>query len=260
MPEPITEQGEATLGLWQGAWIAALVTGAIVWGLMAWVVVAYRRRHEDEVPVQTRYNLPLEIFYTIAPIMMVVVFFAHTIRVQDVILDDSPPDNVVEVVGQKWSWTFNHGVGSPDLAANEDNTDLDFPYDEYANVVGTLTDIPTLLLPLGETTRFNLHSPDVIHSFGVPGFLTKMDVIPGRVNSFQVTPQIEGTFKGKCFELCGAQHSRMLFDVKVVSPAEYDAYVASLVEAGDSAAAPLLGGDAARTQVGLDVTETEEGQ
>ena len=75
MPEPVTEQGESTLALWQGAWIAALVTGVIVWSLIGYAVVAYRRRSDDEIPVQTRYNLPLEIFYTVAPVMMVVVLW-----------------------------------------------------------------------------------------------------------------------------------------------------------------------------------------
>ena len=150
MPEPITEQGESTLALWQGAWLAALITGVVVWGLIAWVVVAYRRRSDDEIPVQTRYNLPLEIFYTVAPIMMVVVFFAHTIRVQDIVLEETPaPDNIVEVTAQKWSWTFNHGVGAVDVAANEDNADDEYPYEGYAYLAGTLTDIPTLVLPVG---------------------------------------------------------------------------------------------------------------
>jgi cytochrome c oxidase subunit 2 len=69
---------------------------------------------------------------------------------------------------------------------------------------------------------------DVIHSFWVPAFLQKLDMIPGRVNRFQVTPTQEGTFKGKCAELCGAYHSNMLFNVKVVSRAEYDKHMADL--------------------------------
>jgi cytochrome c oxidase subunit 2 len=258
MPEPVTEQGESTLALWQGAWIAALVTGVIVWGLIGYAVVAYRRRSDDEIPVQTRYNLPLEIFYTVAPVMMVVVFFVHTVRVQNIALADDPmPDNIVEVTGQQWSWTFNHGVGALDVEANEDNTDKEFPYSEYAYEVGTASYIPTLWLPVDETTRFNLHSPDVIHDFGVPGFLMKMDVIPGRVNSFQLKPTEEGEYLGKCYELCGVYHSRMLFKAKVGSREEYDDYVAGLVAEGNDSDLPLIGGDDARTQAGLDTDETE---
>lgn len=236
MPDPVTVQGESTLDLWRGAWIAALVTGVIVWGLIAWVVVRYRRRSDDEIPVQTRYNLPLEIFYTIAPVMMVIVFFAHTVRVQNIVLDeDTKPDQIVQVVGQQWSWTFNYPL----------------PDGRFAYETGTASYIPTLVLPVDEVTRFQLTSPDVIHDFGVPGFLIKMDVIPGRTNSFQVTPKRTGTFAGKCYELCGVYHSRMLFNVKIVSPADYDAYLQERVADGYVSDQPLLGGSDATTQAGL---------
>ena len=258
MPEPVTTQGEHTLDLWIGAWIAALVTGVLVWGLIGWAVVRYRRRSDDEIPVQTRYNLPLEILYTVAPIIMVVVFFVQTVRVQEIVIStEEPADNVIEVVGQKWSWTFNYGLGELDSAADEENADEEFPYDEYTYEVGTPSYIPTIKVPVDETTKFNLHSPDVIHNFGVPGFLVKMDVIPGRVNTYQVTPKRTGTFAGKCYELCGAYHSRMLFNVEVVERAEYDAYLADLAEGGRQSATPLLGGEDVRTQVGLGDTTTE---
>ncbi|MCY7287279.1 MAG: hypothetical protein LH624_03260 [Cryobacterium sp.] len=91
MPAPVTVEGESNLAFWQGAWIAALATGIVVWGLIFYAVVRFRRRSDDEIPVQTRYNLPLEIFYTIFPVIMVIVFFSHTVRVQNVLLDDSPP-------------------------------------------------------------------------------------------------------------------------------------------------------------------------
>ncbi len=106
MPDPVSVQAESNLELWQGAWIAALATGVVVWGLIAWVVIRFRRRSDDEIPVQTRYNLPLEIFYTIFPVIMVIVFFSHTVRVQNIMLDDSPPDNEITVVGQQWQWAI----------------------------------------------------------------------------------------------------------------------------------------------------------
>ena len=261
MPDPASEQGERILSLWQGAWIAALITGVIVWGLIFFVIIKYRRRSDDEIPVQTRYNLPLEIFYTIAPVIMVIVFFAHTVKTQNYVLDDDRPvDNTVEVVGQQWSWTFNYGIGDMDAAANDDAADDEFPYSSYVHDSGTGSHIPMLYLPVGETTRFNLHSPDVIHDFGVPGFLMKMDVIPGRVNHYEITPTREGVFKGKCYELCGTYHSRMLFEVHVVSVEEYDQYIQSLQDAGAEGDQPLLGGDYASTQAGLESgDESEEG-
>ena len=256
MPKPASQQGEHILSLWQGAWIAAMLTGLVVWGLIFWVVVAYRRKSDDEIPIQTRYNLPLEIFYTIAPIIMVIVFFSHTVEVQNEVLDDERPvDNTIEVVGQQWSWAFNYGVGERDDAADQDPDDQEFPYSSYVSEVGTGSKIPTLVLPVGETTRFNLHSPDVIHDFGVPGFLEKLDVIPGQKeddNHFQVTPIVEGDYRGKCYELCGVYHSRMLFNVKIVSDSEFQAYLQQLQTQGNVAKEPLLGGITSQTQAGLE--------
>jgi cytochrome c oxidase subunit 2 len=124
---------------------------------------------------------------------------------------------------------------------------------------GTAATIPTLVLPVGETTEFQLESPDVVHSFGVPGFLMKMDVMPGQDNSFRVTPKETGTFKGKCFELCGVSHSRMLFNVEIVEPEEYEDHLEELAEAGNVSDEPLTGGKYAEEQAGLE-GEQEEGQ
>jgi cytochrome c oxidase subunit 2 len=259
MPDPASAQGEHVLNLWQGAWIAALATGIVVWGLIFYVVVRYRRRSDDEIPVQTRYNLPLEIFYTIAPVVMVIVFFAHTVRTQNIVLEDEvAPDNIIEVTGQQWSWTFNYGLGEMDNSADDDRFDDDFAYDEYVHDGGTGSYIPEIWLPVDETTRFNLHSPDVIHNFGVPNFMMRMDVIPGRVNHYVITPTRLGTYRGACYELCGVYHSRMLFFVKVVSREDYDAHIAELEEAGQTSDLPLLGGEDAYTQDGL-APQAEEG-
>lgn len=254
MPEPITEQAPLTFDLWKYSWVAAGIVGLIVWGLIIWVMIVYRRRSDDEVPVQTRYNLPLEIFYTIAPILMVVVFFYWTVDVQSKLIEiEEDPDQTIEVVGQQWSWTFNHGVGS----ASDDPDPIagDFAYDEYAYTSGTASQIPTLVLPVDQTIQFNLWSPDVIHSFQVTNFLMKMDVVPGRVNQFQVHTTKTGDYVGKCFELCGTYHSRMLFDVKVVSQEEYDSYLQTL----ESSSEPLLGGADAYTLTGLAEDQAEEG-
>lgn len=261
MPEPASVQGEHILSLWQGAWIAALAVGVLVWGLIFYAVVRFRRRSADEIPVQTRYNLPLEILYTIAPVLMVIVFFAKTVDTQNFVLDeDLPVDNTIEVVGQQWSWTFNYGIGPMDEAANDDATDDQFPYSAYVHDSGTGSHIPDLYLPVDKTTRFNLHSPDVIHDLGVPAFLMKMDVIPGRVNHYSITPTEIGDYAGKCYELCGTYHSRMLFNVHVVSQEDYDAYLKLLQDAGTETEKPLLGGQFAHTQVGLDENSEGEGQ
>ncbi len=243
MPEPATDRAPAIYDLWQGSWLAAMIVGVIVWGLIGYASFAYRRRSDDEIPVQTRYNLPIEILYTVAPIVMVLVFFFYTVTVQNEVLakssdDGGRADHHVEVVGQQWSWTFNYV---------EDEA-LDGSTSVYE--AGTTADRPTLVLPVDESVEISLTSPDVIHSFWVPAFLFKMDVVPGRTNKFEFTPTREGEFVGRCAELCGAYHSRMLFNVEVVSASEYADYLQGLEDKGQTGIA--RGGADSTTQQGLE--------
>jgi cytochrome c oxidase subunit 2 len=237
MPEPATDRAVFIDELWRWGWLAAIIVGVLVWGLMFYVAFKFRRRSDDEVPVQTRYNLPIEVLYTIVPVIIVIVFFFFTVRTQDAVLADAAADSeegetdhTVLVVGQKWSWTFNY-VGEEAVGGQ----------DVYQD--GTPADLPTLVLPQGESVTVKLSSPDVIHSFWVPAFLMKMDVVPGRDNSFSFTPTRQGEFHGKCAELCGTYHSRMLFNVEVVSPEEYDDRLRELEERGN--VGRLLGGQEA---------------
>ena len=248
MPEPATDRAPAIYDLWHGAWLAAILVGILMWGLIGWACFKYRRRSHDEIPVQTRYNLPLEILYTVAPIVMVLVFFYYTVTTQNDVLEEVSADEAdhhVMVVGQQWSWTFNY---------LEDDA-LDGSTSVYEG--GTTADRPTLVLPVDETVVVDLRSPDVIHSFWVPAFLFKMDVVPGRDNSFSFTPTTEGEFVGRCAELCGAYHSRMLFNVEVVSAEEYAAHLQELADQGQTGVAQ--GGSDADTQPGLE-DESAQGE
>ena len=222
-----SETGRVT-SLWVGTWIAALAVGLIVWGLTIWVMVAYRRKKTDVgLPPQLRYNVPIEMLYTIVPVFMVAVLFYYTARDESALLDVSQkPDVTINVVAKQWSWDFNYveadvyesGVqNEPDRATGE-----------------LLNQQPVLVLPVGKRVEFVLNARDVIHSFWVPAFLQKLDVIPGKTNRFQVVPTQEGTFQGKCAELCGAYHSQMLFQVKVVPQAAYDAEIARLKSLGQT--------------------------
>jgi cytochrome c oxidase subunit 2 len=107
---------------------------------------------------------------------------------------------------------------------------------------------------VNESVKFTLSSPDVIHSFWIPSFYFKLDVIPGRTNTFELTPTKTGTFAGKCAELCGFQHARMTFTVKVVSAEEYRAHLAELAAKGQTGTA--TGGEDATTIQG----QGEEGE
>ncbi|WP_438488411.1 aa3-type cytochrome oxidase subunit II [Streptomyces sp. S186] len=260
MPTPVTDEAPRILSLWQGSWAAALATGVLVWGLIIWSVIFHRRsRTKVEVPAQTRYNMPIEALYTIVPFIIIAVLFYFTARDESALLKTSKkPDHVVNVVGFQWSWAFNYlenvdgnpkttNINSPELAAIPDKWKKSAPqgadgvYDY--GTPGTRNPQtgnpgPTLWLPKGETVQFVLTSRDVIHSFWVVPFLMKQDVIPGHTNVFEVTPNKEGTFMGKCAELCGVDHSRMLFNVKVVSPAKYRQHLKDLAAKGQTGYLP----------------------
>jgi cytochrome c oxidase subunit 2 len=212
--------------LWVNSWIAAMVIGLITWGLMLWCVVAYRRRKgATGFPRQISYNLPLEIFYTAIPLFLIVTFFYFTDRDQRAV--DTPqqnPDVTVNVVGKQWSWDFNYkqgGVIKEDV--HEGGVQAHLTGQPY-----NLDTLPTLYLPVNKSVTVELTSRDVIHSFWVPAFLQKRDMIPGKPNTMYFTPQKEGTYDGKCAELCGEYHSEMLFRVKVVSEAEFQSHLAGL--------------------------------
>ncbi|MET7470686.1 cytochrome c oxidase subunit II [Micromonospora sp. NPDC005686] len=213
----ITPESHRMYDLWIASCIAALAVGVFVWGLIFWCVVRYRKRG-NELPVQTRYNLPMEFLYTIAPILVVSVLFYYTAVVQtDVNKQSRNPDVTVEVVAFKWNWQFNYRDGQ----GPEANT--------VASVLGTSEVIPILVLPSGRSIRFEETSRDVIHSFWVPELLFKRDVMPGNVrNTFEVSSiDQEGAFVGRCAELCGSYHAFMNFELRVVSPEKYDQFLAA---------------------------------
>lgn len=234
LPEPATEVGPGIISFWNNTWIAALAVGVIVWFLILWAVFAYRRRSEDEVPTQFRYHVPFEILYTVVPIFMVAALFGQTVTLQNAMLDtEQEPDVVVNVAGKKWSWDFNY-VNEDVYVTGVQARDLNLGQE------GLPETLPTMVLPVDSRVEFVLTSRDVIHSFWVVNFLQKLDMVPGRVNILQVTTTEEGTFQGKCAELCGAYHSEMLFQVEVVSQEEYDDFIADLEAAGNTG---LLGND-----------------
>ena len=236
-PPPASDRSPDILNLWIGTWIAAFAVGILVWALILWAANRYKTKHA-KLPKQNRYNLPMEIFYTIAPFIVIACssttrFWLRTrCRRRWPILEVT-----IDVVGQKWSWTFNYKAAD-NPAVGQDVWEA-----------GTINKTPDLYLPVGKLIQFNLSSPDVIHSFWVPSFYEKLDVIPGRHNNFQMTPTAEGVFAGKCAELCGTYHSAMLFNVHVVSENDYNAYLKSLVAKGQvgEAKGPALANAPAKT-------------
>ena len=206
-PESASEQGDRTLHLWQGTFVAAMVVGAVVLGLIGFVLVRYRHR-DDEVPSQRAHNLKLELFYTAVPIAIVAVLFGLNVFTQErVTATTDDPDVRVEVIGFQWQWQFHY--------VDDDVTITGLPGEPA----------PELVLPVDRTAQLELVAADVVHSFWVPGFLVKRDLIPDVDNTIDVTPHRTGTFAGVCAEYCGLDHWRMRFTVRVVDDEAFAAWL-----------------------------------
>jgi cytochrome c oxidase subunit 2 len=222
-PVPVTKQGQVALTLWQGSWIAAWIVGAVVWGMIIWAIIFHRKKRGPAPPPhQVRYNLPIEMLYTVVPFIMIGVLFFFTARDENYI-DKLPahPDVTVIVTGYQWSWSFqykNYPVpGSPTGYVTENGL-------PWSPQTGN-SQLPVLVIPENETVRFDLVSTDVIHAFWIVPFEFKRDVIPGHPNHFEVTPTRTFSGIGRCTELCGLYHSRMLFRVRIVTPTQFNLWI-----------------------------------
>jgi len=205
-PRGATDQGRDIAGLYQFMFWIAIGVAAIVYGLIVWSVVRYRRKNEN-LPKQTRYHGPLEITYTVIPILIVIGIFIATYSTEkkvDRVVDH--PDLVVHVTAFQWQWRFQYP-------------------DSGIQVVGTPGHAPQLVLPVGKTVRIDLTAQDVIHAFFVPQFLFKRDAIPGHPNRFDLRITNAGTFHGECAEFCGLNHAFMSFSVKAVPMSDFQRWV-----------------------------------
>ncbi|MGH3273009.1 MAG: aa3-type cytochrome oxidase subunit II [Streptosporangiaceae bacterium] len=242
---PATTQAQTIVTLWQGSWIAALAVGLVVWGLILWAVIFHRKR-SDRVPHQVRYNLPIEVMYTVVPFIMVGVLFYFTARDENSIdALSAKPAVVVNVTGFQWNWSFQYPqypvTGSKALCGQADVCELGENWN--GQLPGNEADMPLLEIPEHEKVRLNLVSNDVIHAFWIVPFDFKRDVVPGHPNHFEVTAIAPSTSIGRCSELCGLYHSRMLFRVKVVPQAQFNTWIHQQ-QAQQNAAAQTTSGSA----------------
>lgn len=230
-PVGITDQAEKMRILWSWSCVAALAVGVLVWGLTFWTCTFHRKK-SDEFPRQTAYNMPLEMVYTAFPFVAIAILFYYTVTTQNFVTNlDQKPEHSVEVTAYKWNWQFEY-----------DNT-TDSETSEMVKTVGTTDEIPVLVLPAGSKVKFSLHSQDVIHSFWIPEFLYKLDVIPHGMNDdgtlkdppmegsnqfiVDIKEGTEGAYVGRCAELCGVYHAQMNFELRVVSPDKYEDYLSA---------------------------------
>ena len=277
-PKGITPEAHVNRELWIGAVIASLVVGVIVWGLIFWASAFHRLKPTDtELPRQFGYNMPLELVLTVTPFLIISVLFYFTVVVQEKMLHISKdPEVVIDVTAFQWNWKFGyqkinfkdgtltydgadqarknamlskpegkdaHGeelVGPVRGRNTSDRTYLNF---DKVETLGTSDEIPVLVLPTGKQIQFDLASADVIHTFWVPEFLFKRDVIPNAdannsIHVFQVDEITKpGAFVGHCAEFCGTYHSMMNFEVRVVAPNDFKAYLQQRRDGKTNAAA-----------------------
>lgn len=211
-PRPASAAGTRINSLYDVfLWIAAVIF-VIVAGLIALSIFSFRdkapraRTGDDaELPPQFHTNLKLEILWFAIPTVIVVFLFISSIGVLGDVNYAEPDSVTVEVTGFQWGWRF-----------------------EYEGV--TLESLPgapaTVVLPTDVPLTFKLNSPDVIHSFYIPRFLIKRDVLPDRENRLDLVIEDPGTYRGACAEFCGLLHARMDFDIQAVELEEWQSWLA----------------------------------
>lgn len=183
-------------------WLAAVVF-VLVEGILLYSLIRFRRRVGDRLPAQIHGNNRLEVAWTIAPAILLLVVAVPTLRtIANTSKVPPPGPNVVEIniIGHQWWW------------------EVQYPNDK----VVTANEIH---IPLGKQAVFRLTSADVQHSFWFPKMAGKMDVLPNRMNYLTFTPQQTGEFYGQCVELCGSSHANMRLRLFVDSPADFAAWV-----------------------------------
>lgn len=203
--------------LWVGACITAFVVGVFTLILIVYPALRHRRKVGAEFPTQTQYNVPVEVAYTIIPIVIVAVLFFFTARDESRIVkarNNPAITHVIEVTGFQWSWQFKYDELGAKADANK--------------VTGTPENPPTLVVPMGEPVKYIVRSNDVVHGFWIPAFMYQIEAIPGITNQIAFTANKLGTFSGLCNILCGRDHTYMRFNLKVVTPDQYKAYLSTL--------------------------------
>lgn len=223
-PEPHTTQAKEVFWLYN----VVLVMGGIVFvgveGFIVYSVVRYRRR-DDRLPTQIHGNNLVELVWTAIPTVIVLILFVlSTLTLNSISRASEHPGITIEVNGFQWQWTFHYLDGDADPTND-------------VSITGTRATPPTMALPVGEPVKLILVSRDVIHSFYVPAFLVKRDVVPlpeGKdPNTLEFTVSEAGTYAGQCAEFCGDLHAFMTFSVQAMPRADFDAWIAA-IRAGET--------------------------
>ncbi len=236
----VTKTSRSVFHLWQGFSIGAVLIGAFVLALIGWSVLRYRRRGE-EIPRQIQYHIPLELLYTVVPILIVVGLFASTLVVENKVVANPSTSVTINVNAFQWGWKFTYPGTN-------------------AVVVGQTTQSPEMVMPVNTDVHINLTSTDVVHGFYVQAFNFSRYALPGVKNQFTFHAVKTGTFFGQCTQLCGLYHSLMFFRVKIVTPAQYQTWLASFTSSSAAQAASTATGQQTSSVVPTKSTSSTGGR
>lgn len=209
---------------WLMAWhvrVIAFLFSLIVVFMLYSLVVFRRRKGDDGDGAHFEGNTKLEIIWTVIPLITVLVFAYFGARSLNEVTAAAPEALEVDVTAQRYAWFFDY----PELG---------------------IKNSPEMIVPVDRPLVLNITSIDVIHNFWVPEFRVKQDAVPGLIRELRIKPNVIGEYMIRCDELCGVLHHAMLATVRVVEPAEFDAWVAEQVAA--AAAGPQLSEAAQRGQ------------
>jgi len=191
--------------------------------LLVYAVLRFRAK-ANPVPSKTSHNTLIEIVWTLVPVLILLVIAVPSIRLLAHQYAQPKPDLTIKVIGNQWYWTYQY----------PDNGDFELVSNMLPEAEAKKRGEPRLLavdervvVPVDSVVKVIVTSNDVIHSWAVPAFWTKMDAVPGRLNETWFKADREGLYYGQCSELCGARHGFMPIAVEVVSRAKFAEWVHS---------------------------------
>jgi cytochrome c oxidase subunit II len=203
-----------------------------VLGLLIWIVVRYNKR-ANPVPAKFSHNTVIEIVWTVVPVLILMFIAIFSFRLLFDYHNMPKPYMTVKATGYQWYWGYEY----PDQEIAEiTSTMLPEAEAKARNVPFRLAATEPMVVPVNQVVRVQVTAADVIHAFALPAFGLKTDAIPGRLNETWFKAEKTGTFYGQCSELCGVDHAFMPIEIKVVSQAEFDAWVAQKAPPAPAAA------------------------
>jgi cytochrome c oxidase subunit 2 len=200
-------------------WVIAVIS-LFVLALLAIVVVRFNAR-ANPTPSRTTHNTPIEILWTIVPVIILALIAVPSFRLLFLELDVPTPDLTVKATGKQWFWSYSY----PDNGNFEFDSLMVAEKDLKPGQPRLLTADNEMVVPVNKVVHVLVTGADVIHSFTVPSFGVRIDAVPGRINETWFKATIEGTYYGQCSELCGKDHSFMPIEVQVVSDSDFTAWV-----------------------------------